>query len=90
MVTATPEGKIPKRKSQITNKSKITNSNSKTESKIWRCDRSNSSENKRHSIHGVFVLNLGFSDLEFVWDLSFVFWDFAPKALFQSRNVGMT
>ena len=53
MVTATPEGKIPKRKSQITNKSKITNSNSKTESKIWRCDRSNSSEIKRRSIHGV-------------------------------------
>ena len=52
MVTATPEGKIPKRKSQITNKSKITNSNSKTESKIWRCDRSNSSENKRHAYTG--------------------------------------
>ena len=53
MVTATPEGKIPKRKSQITNKSKITNSNSKTESKIWRCDRSNSSEINRHSLHGL-------------------------------------
>ena len=61
-----------------------------------RCNRSNSFEIERQNIHRGFVSNLSFSDLEFfgifwnflefVWDLSFVFWNFAPLTLIKPRK----
>ena len=53
MVTAAPDGKIPKRKSQITNKFKITNSNTKTESKIGGATEATHSKSKGRTYTGV-------------------------------------